>query len=53
LQDSWLETFYDDSGSIGRRYRRMDEIGVKYCITIDFDSLKKKDITIRDRENNN
>ncbi len=50
LQDSWLETFYDDSGSIGRRYRRMDEIGVKYCITIDFDSLKKKDITIRDRD---
>lgn len=45
-----FKIFYDDSGSIGRRYRRMDEIGVKFCITIDFDSLKKKDVTIRDRD---
>ncbi len=40
---------YDDSGSIGRRYARNDEIGTSFCITIDYDSLKKKDITIRDR----
>ena|SRR3989338_8386844 len=41
---------YDDAGSIGKRYRRMDEIGCPVCITIDFDSLKKKDVTVRDRD---
>ncbi len=40
----------DISGSIGRRYARNDEIGTPYCITIDGDSLKNKDITIRDRD---
>ena len=39
---------YDDSGSIGRRYRRMDEVGTSFCITIDHDSLKEKDVTIRE-----
>lgn len=42
--------FYDDSASIGKRYRRADEIGVKYCITVDGDSLKDKTVTIRDRD---
>ena len=41
--------FYDESGSIGRRYSRMDEIGTPLCITIDFDSLNSNDVTIRDR----
>jgi glycyl-tRNA synthetase len=41
---------YDKSGSIGRRYARNDEIGTPYCITIDEKSLKKQDITIRDRD---
>ena len=41
---------YDRSGSIGRRYARQDEIGTPYCITVDFDSLKKKDVTIRERD---
>ncbi len=41
---------YDRSGSIGRRYARQDEIGTPYCITVDFDSLEKKDVTIRDRD---
>lgn len=45
-----LPTFYDESGSIGRRYARNDEAGTPYCITIDYDSLKKKDVTIRDRD---
>ncbi len=45
-----FQVFYDDSGSIGRRYRRMDEIGVKYCVTVDSQSLKDKDVTIRDRD---
>ncbi|MBU4284503.1 MAG: glycine--tRNA ligase [Nanoarchaeota archaeon] len=41
---------YDKSGSIGRRYARADEIGTPFCITIDFDSLKDKSVTIRDRD---
>ena len=41
---------YDKSGSIGRRYARNDEIGTPYCITIDEDSLKKKEVTIRWRD---
>lgn len=41
---------YDDSGSIGKRYRRQDEIGTPFCITFDFDSLEDKAVTIRDRD---
>lgn len=41
---------YDEVGSIGKRYRRMDEVGCPYCITIDYDTLKDKDVTIRDRD---
>ena len=41
---------YDKSGSIGRRYARNDEIGTPFCITIDGDSLKKQDVTIRNRD---
>lgn len=41
---------YDDSGSIGKRYRRHDEIGTPYCITYDFDSLEDKCVTVRDRD---
>lgn len=40
---------WDDRGNIGKRYYSQDEIGTPYCITIDFDSLKKKDVTVRDR----
>lgn len=39
---------YDSAGSIGRRYRRMDEVGTSFCITIDHDSLSNKDVTIRE-----
>jgi len=42
--------FYDRSGSIGRRYARQDELGTPFCITVDFDSLDKHDVTIRDRD---
>jgi len=45
-----LNVIYDDSGSIGRRYARNDEAGTPYCITIDEDSLKNRDITIRERD---
>ena len=41
---------YDDAGSIGRLYRRQDEIGTPYCITVDVDSLNDKKITVRDRD---
>jgi len=41
---------YDETGSIGRRYRRQDEIGTPYCITIDFDTLENHTVTIRDRD---
>jgi len=42
---------FDTSGSVGRRYARADEIGIPYCITVDFDSLKDKSVTIRNRDN--
>ena len=41
---------FDDSGNIGKRYRRQDEIGTPYCITVDFDSLENGDVTVRDRD---
>lgn len=41
---------YDESGTIGKRYRRQDEIGTPYCITFDFDSLEDGKVTIRDRD---
>ncbi|HUW46050.1 MAG TPA: His/Gly/Thr/Pro-type tRNA ligase C-terminal domain-containing protein, partial [Dehalococcoidia bacterium] len=43
-------TDYDDSQSIGRRYRRQDEIGTPFCVTIDFESLEDKQVTIRERD---
>ena len=42
--------FYDDSGSIGRRYRRQDEAGTPFCVTVDFDTIEDKKVTIRDRD---
>lgn len=41
---------YDEAGSIGKRYRREDEIGTPYCITIDFDTLEDESVTVRDRD---
>ncbi len=49
LQDSF-DVFYDESGSIGRRYARADEVGVPVCITVDYDTLKDKTVTIRNRD---
>jgi len=49
LRRCW-RTMYDDTQSIGRRYRRQDEIGTPYCITIDFQSLEDEQVTIRDRD---
>jgi len=49
LREEW-NILYDESGSVGRRYARNDEIGTPFCITVDEDSKKKKDVTIRDRD---
>lgn len=50
FKDYYFKIVYDEKGSIGRRYRRQDEIGTPYCITIDFDTLKDNTVTIRDRD---
>ena len=49
LRTSWNVEF-DDAGAIGRRYRRQDEIGTPYCVTLDFDSLEDHAVTIRERD---
>jgi glycyl-tRNA synthetase len=49
LRQSFMCEF-DDNGNIGKRYRRQDEIGTPYCVTVDFDSLEKGDVTVRDRD---
>lgn len=43
-------TFYDQSGAVGRRYRRQDEIGTPYCVTIDYESMDDDTVTVRDRD---
>ena len=50
LKEAWFDIYYDDSGSIGRRYARSDEIGIPFAITVDGDSLKANDVTIRRRD---
>jgi glycyl-tRNA synthetase len=49
LKHDWMCDF-DDAGSIGRRYRRQDEAGTPYCVTVDFDSLEDRQVTVRDRD---
>ncbi|MBQ9092136.1 MAG: glycine--tRNA ligase, partial [Anaerotignum sp.] len=41
---------YDDAGSIGKRYRRQDEVGTPFCITYDFESVEDQCVTVRDRD---
>lgn len=50
LRKAGISIFYDESGSVGKRYRRQDEIGTPFCVTVDFDSLKDKSVTVRDRD---
>ena len=45
-----MTAFYDDKGAVGRRYRRQDEVGTPFCITVDGDTLKDGTVTIRDRD---
>jgi len=50
LKKEFGAVVFDDNGNIGKRYRRQDEIGTPFCITVDFDSLEKGDVTVRDRD---
>ena len=50
LRKEGIATFYDESGTIGRRYARMDEIGTPFCITVDHETLNDKKVTIRNRD---
>ena len=49
LRRNWNVDF-DDAGAIGRRYRRQDEVGTPFCITVDFDTLEDQAVTIRERD---
>ena len=50
LLRQYIPTQFDDAQSIGRRYRRQDEIGTPFCVTVDFDTLEDKQVTIRERD---
>jgi len=47
---SRVQAEYDDGGAIGRRYRRQDEIGTPFCVTVDHESLENRSVTLRDRD---
>ena len=50
LREAGVDVTYDDSGNIGRRYRRQDEVGTPYCVTVDYESLEDGTVTLRDRD---
>ncbi|PSQ35944.1 glycine--tRNA ligase [Halobacteriales archaeon SW_12_69_24] len=50
LREAGLEVTYDDTGNIGRRYRRQDEVGTPYCVTVDYDTLEDDTVTVRERD---
>jgi len=45
-----MRVFYDESGAVGRRYRRQDEVGTPYCVTVDSQTLQDQTVTVRDRD---
>ena len=45
-----MQTEYDEGGSIGKRYRRQDEIGTPFCVTVDHQTLEDRTVTVRDRD---
>ncbi len=49
VRPEWI-TQYDDAGAIGRRYRRQDEVGTPFCVTVDFESLEDRQVTVRERD---
>jgi glycyl-tRNA synthetase len=51
LKTEFRAVEFDDNGNIGKRYRRQDEIGTPYCVTVDFDTIEKDaGVTVRDRD---
>ena len=50
LRAEGFEVAYDDTGNIGRRYRRQDEVGTPYCVTVDYDTLEDGTVTVRERD---
>jgi len=50
LRARGIDVTYDDSGNIGRRYRRQDEVGTPYCVTVDYESLEEESVTLRERD---
>ncbi|WP_178915652.1 glycine--tRNA ligase [Natronomonas gomsonensis] len=50
LRESGFEVAYDDTGNIGRRYRRQDEVGTPYCVTVDYETLEDETVTVRERD---
>jgi len=50
LKNEYKSVMYDDNGNIGKRYRRQDEIGTPYCVTVDFDTLNDDTVTLRHRD---
>jgi glycyl-tRNA synthetase len=50
LRDAGFSVTYDESGNIGRRYRRQDEVGTPYCVTVDYQSLEDDTVTVRERD---
>jgi len=50
LRDAGISTYYDDGGTIGRRYARMDEVGTPFCVTVDHETLSDHAVTLRNRD---
>lgn len=50
LRSAGFNVLYDDAGTIGKRYRRMDEVGTPFCCTIDFETLEDDTVTVRKRD---
>ena len=50
LRQKYTNVTWDDSGNIGKRYRKQDEIGTPACVVIDFDTLEDDTVTVRDRD---
>jgi glycyl-tRNA synthetase len=50
LRTAGFDVTYDDTGNIGRRYRRQDEVGTPYCVTVDYDTLEDDTVTVRERD---
>ncbi|MBF05291.1 hypothetical protein CL644_01130 [bacterium] len=50
LKETIPQVMFDDNGNVGKRYRRQDEIGTPWCVTVDFDTLEDNTVTVRERD---